>query len=93
MQVLVGLNESFEVADHDFSRGSITPSVVLDVSTPEKAEESFYDGKVRVILKDAVFQVHFIACMLFSKVNSTNHIHLISCFNTTCGRELEPYQV
>lgn len=55
-QVIVGLNEKFTVADHDFSRGSIIPSVTLNVNLPTEPSESFYDGKVSVILKDAVFQ-------------------------------------
>lgn len=44
------------VADHDFSRGSIIPSVTLLVDIPEKPTESFYSGQVHVALKDAVFQ-------------------------------------
>lgn len=56
LQVLVGLNERFTVGDHDFSRGSIIPSVVLNISIPETASESVYTGKVTVTLKDAVFQ-------------------------------------
>ena len=57
LQVLVGLNETFQVADHDFSKASFTPSVVLDVSIPEKVTDSWYEGEVTVTLKDAVFQV------------------------------------
>lgn len=57
LQVLVGLNERFTVGDHDFSRESIIPSVVLNISIPETASESVYTGrKVTVTLKDAVFQ-------------------------------------
>lgn len=56
LQVIVGLNQSFKVADHDFSRGSITPSVTMLVDTPETANESFYQGEVHVCLKDAVFE-------------------------------------
>ena len=42
--------------DHDVnSKGSLTPSVCLDVDIPETLD-SFYRGKVTVILKDAVFQ-------------------------------------
>lgn len=52
----MGLDEKFQVADHDFSRGSITPSVTLVVDVPETASESFYKGQVYVSLKDAVFQ-------------------------------------
>ena len=42
--VVVGLNESFQVGDHDFSRISITPSVSFLVKIPESIEGSFYIG-------------------------------------------------
>lgn len=44
------------MADHDFSRGSITPSVTLNIDIPTEPVESFYHGKVTVTLKDSVFQ-------------------------------------
>lgn len=50
------MNETFTVGDHDFSRGSIIPSVSLKVDIPEKVSESFYHGQVFVALKDAVFE-------------------------------------
>ena len=56
LKVLVGLNEKFQVADHDFHRGSIIPSVTLNINLPDSPTESFYDGEVSVILKDAIFQ-------------------------------------
>lgn len=55
-QVVVGLNSSFQVLDHDFSRCSITPSVVFKVSIPESVDQSWYQGSVYVGLKDSVFQ-------------------------------------
>ena len=55
-QVIVSENETFAVGDHDFTKFSITPSVVLDVEIPDKFEGSWYTGQVFVGLKDAVFQ-------------------------------------
>ena len=54
--MIVGLNDSFQVADHDFSRGSLIPSVSLEIEIPETASESFYNGTVYVAVKDAVFK-------------------------------------
>lgn len=44
------------VGDHDFSRGSLVPSVALNIQIPTKASESFYTGEVTMTLKDGVFQ-------------------------------------
>ncbi|XP_046584513.1 uncharacterized protein LOC124291542 isoform X1 [Haliotis rubra] len=55
-QVLVGLNEIFQVADHDFTKLSLTPSVCLEVDVPKDLCGSFYRGTVHVGLKDSVFQ-------------------------------------
>ena len=55
-QVIVSQTEEFVVADHDFTRFSIIPSVVLQVNIPEQFEGSWYHGKVMVGLKEAVFQ-------------------------------------
>lgn len=43
-------------ADHDFTKLSLTPSVTLFINIPYDISESFYDGKVYVSFKDAVFQ-------------------------------------
>ena len=55
-QVIVSQTETFVVADHDFTRFSVIPSVVLHVDIPDTFEGSWYQGKVLVGLKDAVFQ-------------------------------------
>jgi hypothetical protein len=52
----VSEKETFAVGDHDFTKFSIIPSVVLDVEIPDKFEGSWYTGQVFVGLKDAVFQ-------------------------------------
>ncbi|ESP00199.1 hypothetical protein LOTGIDRAFT_173358 [Lottia gigantea] len=43
--------------DHDvLQKGSIVPSVILDISIPDVTEESFYRGQVSLTLKDSVFE-------------------------------------
>lgn len=54
--VLVGPNETFEVADHDFTKFSVVPSVSFVINIPETIEGSWYKGEVHVGYKDAVFQ-------------------------------------
>jgi hypothetical protein len=55
-QVIVGLNQVMEVADHDFTRTSIIPSVVFNLDLPEDLKGSFYRGKVSVRLKEKCFE-------------------------------------
>ncbi|KAI8517529.1 hypothetical protein Bbelb_035460 [Branchiostoma belcheri] len=54
--VLVSRDTVFAVADHDFTKLKITPSVTLVCDIPESESDSFYRGKVYVALKDATFQ-------------------------------------
>ena len=54
-QVIVSQTETF-VGNHDFTRFSIISSVVLQVNIPDSFEGSWYQGKVLVGLKDAVFE-------------------------------------
>eukprot|EP00117_Sycon_ciliatum_P016059 scpid36605/ scgid15654/ len=54
--VVVGTTESFQVADHDFTKLKITPSVALVCETPNSIEESFYRGKVYVSVKHTALQ-------------------------------------
>lgn len=42
--------------DHDMSRCSITPSVVLQCNVPDSVEKSFVRGNVVTVLNDSVFQ-------------------------------------
>lgn len=44
-QVIVGKNQSFEVADHDFCKLSITPSVTFVFDLPDDIQGSFYRGR------------------------------------------------
>ena len=43
-------------ADHDLTKSSLTPSVVLKCLIPGSIEESFYRGQVTVTVNDSVFQ-------------------------------------
>ncbi len=54
--VIVGRGESFEVSDHDFTKCSIIPSVIMIADIPEKIDHSWYRGRVLVGLKDAIFE-------------------------------------
>lgn len=51
-QVVVSLNQSFKVSDHDFSRFSLIPSVNLEVDIPESVDGSWYQGKVFIGFKN-----------------------------------------
>ena len=55
-RVIVRIDQSFQVSDHDFSKISVTPSVILDVDVPESIDGSFYDGQVYVGLKENCFE-------------------------------------
>ena len=55
-KVIVSHSASFEVADHDFTKCSIVPSVCLLVDIPEEIDGSWYRGKVYVGFKDAIFE-------------------------------------
>ncbi|XP_028416153.1 uncharacterized protein LOC114539744 [Dendronephthya gigantea] len=55
-QVLVGVNQTMAVGDHDFSKSTLTPSVNLIIDIPETINGSFYRGNVYVAFKDAVFE-------------------------------------
>ncbi|XP_053376613.1 uncharacterized protein LOC123531671 [Mercenaria mercenaria] len=53
---LVPVSSVLGALDHDVStKGSLTPSVCIEVDIPEKPEDSFYRGQVYVTLKDSVF--------------------------------------
>lgn len=54
--VLVSLKKSFFVSDHDFTRFSLIPSVVLVVDIPNSPDESFLRGQVLVGLKDLALE-------------------------------------
>ena len=55
-RVLVSRNQSFEVADHDFTKFSLIPSVSLVVDIPEEVSNSWYTGQVLVGVKEGAYE-------------------------------------
>ena len=55
-RVIVSLDRKFAVADHDHTKCSVVPSVVMVCSIPHTIEESFYRGRVFVGIKDCLFE-------------------------------------
>ena len=56
-QVIVSMTgKKFSVADHDFTKCGMIPSVALVCDIPSSIEESFYTGQVYVGLKDPIFE-------------------------------------
>ena len=51
-KVMVNRNESSEVADHDFTKFSLIPSVSLLIDIPEDITGSWYTGQVMIGLKE-----------------------------------------
>ena len=49
--MLAGKNKVFQVADHDFSNLSLTPTVILINHISESVEDSWYRGEPNVLLK------------------------------------------
>ena len=52
-RVIVAAGTTFEVGDHDFTKFSLVPSVVLINNIPHEVEGSWYCGNVIVSLKEA----------------------------------------
>jgi hypothetical protein len=61
------------VTDHDFTKLSLTPSVTLFINIPCDISESFYDGKVYISFKDAIFQPSSALRHLTEFFNLINH--------------------
>ena len=55
-RVLVRAGTTLEVGDHNFTKFSIVPSVVLVADIPDNIQESWYRGQVLVGFKDAAFE-------------------------------------
>ncbi len=56
-EVIVSMNDTLAVGDHDFTKFSLIPSVVFVVDIPESMETgSWYAGDVVVGLKDAIYE-------------------------------------
>ena len=56
-KAIVPVNHVLGALDHDVnSKGSLTPSVYLNVDIPPDEDQSFYSGNVTILLKDDVYQ-------------------------------------
>ena len=55
-RVIVRSGTTFEVGDHDFTKYSIIPSVAFFIDVPENVSDSWYNGQVYVLLKEAAFE-------------------------------------
>ena len=56
-QGIVPTDLTLAAADHDVhNKGSLTPSVVLNVDIPTNPDDSFYTGQVSVMLKDSIYE-------------------------------------
>jgi hypothetical protein len=55
-KVVVSKDTTFVVADHDFTKTGIVPSVTMICNIPESINGDFYSGKVNIGLKDPIFQ-------------------------------------
>lgn len=55
-RVVVSLDNTMQVADHDFTKSSIIPSGQFVVQIPESVDESFYAGDMFIGFKDAVLE-------------------------------------
>jgi len=55
-KVVVSRDTTFAVADHDYTKTGIISSVTMICNIPESINGDFYAGKVRIGLKDPIFQ-------------------------------------
>ncbi len=53
---MVAQDSILVAADHDFTKLSLTPSVIFFISIPDDISGSFYDDQVFVSYKDTVFE-------------------------------------
>ncbi|EXX54038.1 hypothetical protein RirG_238310 [Rhizophagus irregularis DAOM 197198w] len=67
-QSLAAQNSTLDVADHDFTKLSLTPSVIFFVSIPKDISDGFYNREVFVSFKDTVFE-------LSSAIRHTTEFH------------------
>ena len=54
-KVMTQVNGQWVALDHGWSMNNIVPSVVLKIQIPDAVSKSWYQGEVRVILKDKTF--------------------------------------
>jgi hypothetical protein len=77
--VIVAKGTIFSVADHDFTKCGLIPSVIMQAEIPKSIDESFYRGSVYVGLKDPIFEPSSAvrhAAELYEIVDKTNKPYL-----------------
>lgn len=82
-EVIVSINDTLAVGDHDFTKFSLIPSVALVVDIPESMEGSWYTGDVFIGLKDAIYEASSairhakeLSNILSSKINGRSILFL-----------------
>ena len=88
-QVIVTMTgKKFSVADHDFTKCGMIPSVMLFCNVPSTIEDSFYSGQVYVGLKDPIFEASSAlrhATELNKIISQRNHSHPVLVLYTDGG--------
>ena len=68
-RVIVGSNEEFEIADHNFTKFGIILSVAFVVDIPEDVKEPWYNGRVFIGMKEVVFEPSSPHCHMIELVH------------------------
>ena len=55
-EVILSKNQLLQVADHHFTKFSVSPSVTMEINIPDDIEGSFYEGQIHVGVKEICFQ-------------------------------------
>jgi len=55
-KIIVSRDTTFAVADHNYTKTGIIPSIAMICNIPESINSDFYAGKVCIRLKDPIFQ-------------------------------------
>ena len=67
-EVIVARSQSFQVANHDFTKLSVTPSVTMLINIPDDIEGTFYDSQIHIGVKENCFQPSFRHITELSKI-------------------------
>ena len=93
-RVLVGLNKTYQVGDHDFSTVSLISTVILLNDIPEEVDGSWYRGKSMVSLKitatdpsSALRNAKEIANVLIEKYDTKENVPPVLILYTDGGPE------
>ena len=91
---MVAIGQTFEVGDHDFSKISLTPTVILLNEIPEDINGSWYRGTPHILVKStalkpstALRNAREIANALVKKYGNINNVPPILVLYTDGGPE------